>query len=316
MKSSYHLPARYLKCVMISLATLVFISCEHRELCYDHTHWLDLRLEFDWTKEPDATPRTMVVYLFPKDGGEPQRYEMATIKGSIVRAPAGEYDAIAFNGETERLVERGTGFDNFVLTTMDEPLLAPLGRNQSNAPRPDGTEDEPVRSAAETVWSDKIEGVVIAPLVDGQKIRFTPIESTVTYKIKLVNTVNNSRSLELSAALSTMSESYNIGHQSPVGQNVTVPFQLLPSGPDSFEGEITLFGHCPDGNKKMHYLTVYTSNKYYYNYDVTSQIHDAPDPHRITIVIDGLKLPESSGTGMNPSVSDWTDIVDENINMN
>ena len=54
-------------------------ACEHRDLCYDHSHWTELKVEFDWSEAPDATPRTMVVYLFPRDGGLPRRYELTNV---------------------------------------------------------------------------------------------------------------------------------------------------------------------------------------------------------------------------------------------
>ena len=49
---------------------------------------------------------------------------------------------------------------------------------------------------------------------------------------------------------------------------------------------------------------------------MTEQVHGAPDPQNVHIVIDGLRLPDSSG-GMDTSVSDWDDsVIDTDINMN
>lgn len=53
--------------VWLIAAACLLAACSNRELCYDHTHWLDLRIEFDWSAEPDADPSAMVVYLFPTD---------------------------------------------------------------------------------------------------------------------------------------------------------------------------------------------------------------------------------------------------------
>lgn len=39
---------------------------------------------------------------------------------------------------------------------------------------------------------------------------------------------------------------------------------------------------------------------------VTPQIHGAADPHRVHIVLDGLRFTDDApGGGMNPSVDDW-----------
>ena len=53
----------------------------------------------------------------------------------------------------------------------------------------------------------------------------------------------------------------------------------------------------------------------YYEYDVTDQLHDVPDLHDITIVIDGIELPPPDGTGMLPNVSDWDDVINNDLDM-
>ena len=34
-------------------------SCEHKELCYGHTHTAKVNVVFDWKKAPDASPESM-----------------------------------------------------------------------------------------------------------------------------------------------------------------------------------------------------------------------------------------------------------------
>lgn len=48
MKSLSHL------IVGMLMAATIFLSaaCEHRDLCYDHSHWTDLKVEFDWSEAP------------------------------------------------------------------------------------------------------------------------------------------------------------------------------------------------------------------------------------------------------------------------
>ncbi|WP_295731527.1 DUF5119 domain-containing protein [uncultured Muribaculum sp.] len=296
----------------------VLTGCEHRELCYDHSHWVDLHIEFDWSDCPDADPHSMVTYLFPVDGGIPRCYEFGNINGGIVRAPAGAYNAVAFNGETETILETGDTFDSFMLTTDDEELLAPLGRGIEEAPRLELTRDQPVRKAPDKVWSARSENVYVAPGVRGQKIRFTPNEATVRYHVVIRLEDGIGRAPGVSAALSTLSEGYSPASAHPVGRHVTVPIALRIADASTLKGDVDLFGHCHDGTEgKLHVLSLYTSNKYYYNYDVTDQIHDAQNPHEVTIEIEGVKLPEvDTGGGMIPDINDWTDIIDTDINMN
>ncbi len=49
---------------MLPVAALMQ-GCEHKDLCYDHSHMTDLRVDFDWSAAPDAEPGTMVVHFFP-----------------------------------------------------------------------------------------------------------------------------------------------------------------------------------------------------------------------------------------------------------
>ena len=51
-------------------------------------------------------------------------------------------------------------------------------------------------------------------------------------------------------------------------------------------------------------------------FDVTDQVHNAPNKRRVHIVIDGLDLPEAftEGSGFDISVDDW-DVVETDINL-
>ena len=94
---------------------------------------------------------------------------------------------------------------------------------------------------------------------------------------------------------------------------MTIPFDAV-TGKDK-DGEKTVitgglltFGHKTGNN---HTLTVYAvladGSKWYYTYDVTDQIHSAPDPRNVHIVLDGLPLPKPivNGGGFQPEVEDW-----------
>ncbi len=303
------------------MAVAIFLpfSCEHRDLCYDHSHWTDLKVEFDWSMAPDATPRTMVVYLFPREGGMPRRYEITNVKnGAKIRVPSGEFDAVTFNGDTETLKEEGTTYANFVVTTANESLLAPMERNITNVPppRPDGTENDPVKQTPDKMWTGSVENISIVPLETPQPLRFTPKEATATYTIILKNAKNANTGIGVSVALTAMAESYSPSADVAVGRDVTIPIGLSVIDDTTLKGEVTVFGHCPVmKSERRHILTVYTSKMKYYEYDVTDQLHETPDPHYITIIIEGIELPAPDGTGMTPSVPDWDDVVNNDLDM-
>lgn len=300
-------------------AACLLAACSNRELCYDHTHWLDLRIEFDWSAEPDADPSAMVVYLFPTDRSQPpRRYELSEYGGINVRVPAGEYNAVTFNGETETLTEIGDSYESFMVSTHEQDLLSPMMRtNLNNAPRPVGTENQPVKTAPDKMWSGKLENISILPGVKGQSIRFTPTLSTSMVHIKLINVSGLDYDIELSAALSSVAESYHIAEQRHAGADVTMPMSLNIVDNSTITGEASIFGHCDvakGGTPKKHILTIYTSNKYYYTYDVTSQIHEAVDPANIEIVIDGFEV-HVAGAGVSQDVAGWDEVINEAIDM-
>ena len=56
------------------LAVLSLTSCEHKDLCHDSLHVVNVKVVFDWRKAPDAAPASMSLYLFPTHGGEALRY--------------------------------------------------------------------------------------------------------------------------------------------------------------------------------------------------------------------------------------------------
>ena len=64
------------------------------------------------------------------------------------------------------------------------------------------------------------------------------------------------------------------------------------------------------------YAVLADDSKWYYTYDVTDQIHNAPDPRNVHIVLDGLPLPKPivNGGGFKPTVKEWQ-TVDVDIQM-
>lgn len=89
-------------------ASLLLISCEHKDLCYDHSHTYRVQVVFDWRNTPGASPETMRLYLFPVDGGTSQAYEFTDYRGGYINVPAGGYRALCVNSDTESVLYRNT----------------------------------------------------------------------------------------------------------------------------------------------------------------------------------------------------------------
>ncbi len=299
--------------ISVAAAIMLAASCRHKDLCYDHTHMVDLRVDFDWSLAPSAEPSTMVLCLFPTDGGQGvRRVEFTDRAGGVIRIPAGSYRAVCHNGASAVLSSRGTTFDTYEIYTQETSLLSPMGiYSDRSTPSPT---DDPVREAPETLWSDSAEGLTVLPGVEGQRIGFKPSESTIDISLKIKGVENLTDEIELSAVLTGLAETYIPSAGRASGDPVMMPFALTRTGETELSGELCVFGHCPD-RIDIHKLTVYTSNKYYYNFDVTASMHEAEDPRHIEIVIEGLRLPDPDSAGMAPGIEDWVDEEREDIEM-
>ena len=95
---------------------------------------------------------------------------------------------------------------------------------------------------------------------------------------------------------------------------VTIPFDAAVSADKTLvTGSLLAFGHCPSVQNR-HRLTVYAvladQSRWYYTYDVTDQIHSAPNQRDVHIVLDGLPLPKPivNGGGFQPTVDEWQEV--------
>ena len=93
-------------------------------------------------------------------------------------------------------------------------------------------------------------------------------------------------------------------------ETVTLPFDMTSDRASNIYAEFYTFGY-PAASTAPQYLMVYAilndGKKYSFTYDVTAQIHEAPDPKNVHIVLDGLPLPKpiDNGGGFAPTVDDW-----------
>lgn len=301
-----------LAAIMLLPAVAVLQGCEHKELCYDHTHVTDLRVDFDWSAAPDADPSTMVAHFFRPDGSLYKRVEFGEASGGTVRLEAGKYMILFHNGALENVREDGSVYSDYVLTGISRALLAPMGRD-SNAPRPPHADNQPVMASPEPVWAGVCEAVEVLPKTEGQSVTLRPSAATAQYTVEIINVENLRESIDISAAITGMSPLYRLADGIHGGVAATLPLSVEKVDAHTLRAEFRAFGHCP-GEEQPHTFTIYTSDKVYFNYDISGQLHSAPDPTNVHIVLDGLRLPEA-GTGMTPDISGWTEVIEWDIPM-
>lgn len=295
------------------VSVLVFSSCEHKDLCYDHPHTVPFQVLFDWREAPEASPASMSLYLFPQQG-KSIRNEFTDAAGGELRAAYGRYDVLCVNSDTEvveyRNTERYETFEVTTRTTTLFPGLSSLGVRAPAPPMAPGTEDERIAAAPEMLWGDHFGGFELSR----QQLTLTlyPAVSVCSYTVEIRHAENLEHTTALSASLSGLSGGVLIGAGRLSEERVTVPFEVsVAEDQTTLTGELTVFGHCP-AEQTAHTLTVYAvlsdGSKWYYTYDVTDQIHSAPDQRNIHILLDGLPLPEPEPGGFNPSVGDWEEV--------
>lgn len=305
-------------CTISAAVLAVLTSCEHKELCYDHTPSVAVNVIFDWRNAPDATPRSMSCYLFPTDGGKVLRYEFTDRTGGVIRIPAGRYDALCLNSDTETINYRNTDREkSFEVTTRTTALLsdlASLGVHSSEAPRAGGTENERVVLSPDMLWSDHAESIELERTSVQQTVTFYPKVSVCRYTVEIRNADNLKYVSDISGSLSSLAGGLLAGKAETTEERVTIPFDATFSVEQHVvTGQLLAFGHCPSVQNRNQ-LTIYAvladQSRWYYTYDVTDQIHSAPNQRDVHIVLDGLPLPKPivNGGGFQPTVDEWQEI--------
>lgn len=300
---------------LLLLYLLSLTGCSQRELCYDHSHESPVLIEFDWSQAPGATPNTMVVWFFSTTSRESYRFELtgdgtATRSqfDSYIKVRPGTYSVLCHNGTTDNNSEEGGTFEEYRIVTYEDGVLSPMNRSDM-APLPGNADNEPVRAQASKLYAHTLdEPVFIDPGAGGDKhICFTPVEVTSVYDVTITGVKNLRDDTEASAVITGLAEGWNPASSRPTGMEVTVPFALNRYGEETLKGSLVTFGdNAPHGVR--HFLRVYTSYKYYYDFDVTDILHKAGNSRHIEINLNGLTLPpDNQGAGMSPGVNEWED---------
>lgn len=300
---------RTIYALAISLLACLFAACEHKELCYDHSHTADLQVVFDWRYAPEARPASMYLYLFPDQGGKPLLYEFTDREGGTATVPAGHYHALCLNSDTEFILYRNQdAYDRFEAYLTGGTFSRPV-------PRAEGTDMQGIRSTPDRLWSDHSDLMEVVADLPGQKLVLYPKLSVRRYTVEIRN-VENLKYLtrgEIFGSLTSMSGGMLLNADQPTDETVTLPFDMSSDGKSRIEAEFYTFGY-PSASTETQYLMVYAilddGQKYSFTYDVTSQIHEAPDPMNVHILLDGLPLPKpiDNGSGFVPEVEEWNTV--------
>ena len=303
-------------CVAALLLPLL-TACEHKDLCYEHPHSASVEVVFDWVNAPDAHPATMSLYLYPKDGSEPMRYEFTSREGGTIDVPVGIYDAICVNSDKEtHRIQNKERQETFEVTTGNtRSLRGALSTRSETAPLARGAEEERSVMEPEALWSDHAEQLDIRLEAGVQRIVLTPKPRVITCSVEVRNVENLRHVTAISASVTGMAGGWLPGIDELTDEKVTIPFEVRASeDKTTLTGSLSFFGHCPKEagtHKLMIYVLMSDGNTYFFEEDVTDQFHDpAQEPTHIVIVLDKLPLPKpiTGGGGLQPTVKEWQEV--------
>ena len=322
------------------ISTLIFGACNHKELCYHHPHQIKIKVEFNWQNAPDANPMGMCVFFYSKNDNYSRRVDFIGMQGGYVELAEGEYQIIAYNNDTESVLFAGTGkFGSHYAYTREGSVLEPaIGSTASHAPRAQGAEEERVRITPDKLWGCFLSDVKISSagveyscihnntIVENKEqiITLYPNDLVCHYSYEILNVSNLGHATLMCASLSGMAGKLSLSTLALDKECITLPLEANMNRADStITGEFLTFGHSLE-NDTPHNMLLYVwmdnGDKFYFGSDdpkfnVTEQIHNAPNPKRVHLIIDGLKLPKplQNGEGYKPTIDDWEEEFEDVI---
>ncbi len=294
-------------------------GCCHKEISDGWQEGYAVRILYDWHNDPEASPSGMTVWVYPRMGRSRQ-IELDGREGGVVTIPKGVHDIISCNSDarTARFVNTDAFSSHFVHTMETDLFESVNGRvGGSYAPRGRGAEGERVISPPDPVWGTRVAGVTVTA-GDTTRIVMEPTPLTCHYSVEIRNVSNLMDAEAMCACVTGLAAGVRLGDGELSDEPVTLPFAMTADRERGvITGEFLTFGHHPS-NKASHRLILYVwmsdGRRLCYGtegdrFDVTRQVDEAPDPRRVSIVVDGLDLPAGFTPGVfQPGASDWVEI--------
>lgn len=335
----YMKPLRHIGLVLLALLSGVLTSCEYKDLCYQHPHWVDVNVHFDWKNEPDAQPEGMTVLFYNMDdpASDPVRFDLPGRNGGTVNLMTGRYRAVAYNYDTDAILYRNTGtISTYEAYTRQSSIGEGTQMPYGDLPRGEGKDDEDIILAPNMLWGATHPGFEIemqdpvtydyvkegetAVTHNSYDITMEPGKRICQVTVNVHDVPNMKYTSNFAGALSSLSPSVFMESAAFGEGSVAQAFAFDKVDATTLQAKFYSFGHCSrlaENIVNTHYLSVYAllddETKWYYNIDVTDQVHDqVKNPNKYNIVIDIYDLPIpkpiTNGSGIKPTVDAWTNI--------
>lgn len=314
-----------------AMAAALTTACDHKELCFDHPHGAEVEVVFDWDRAPQAAPDGMTVYFYDLEDPQarPLRFDFAGRDGGTCRLPMSSYEAICVNADNEWARFTDThSLATFRAVTRQADLLEGMNARSETTPYAPGTSHQPCVVYPDDIFADTVPLTEIEDLETRYVVTFHPEDVLCHYTYEIRNITNLRSVRSFSGTLSGMSPELLLASRSHPGAHSIIPFGGNGDGPNRITGAFNVFGHLPGdpgrakakagdgGDHEDHHMMLYAvlrdGSGFSKPVDVTAQVHDAPDPRNVHIVIDGLEFPEVEGDGdFDISVNSWVEEIVE-----
>ena len=307
--------------LLLLITCLAFASCEYKDLCYDHNHWVNVRVMFDWSQCEEADPKGMTVLFYNQEvpGSEPVRYDLVGRDGEMVRLIPGVYRAVAYNYDTETILYQGMDeLSTLEGYTRNSSIEEGTQLTRSGMPRAVSTEQEPVILEPDILWGAVSEPFSLMMSDESVTITLHPTPRTIKVDIEIHNVPNLNYTGQFGGALSGLSPGVMMADGELADGVATQAFTCQVVDGNTLQMSVRIFGHCShrdEGDLEQHLLTIYAiladGTKWYHTIDVTDKMHnwgDNPDDEEeIHIYLDGLPVPKPivNGSGFQPTIDGW-----------
>lgn len=273
------------------------ISCEHKDLCYDHHHNGSLKVVFDWSKAEEPTGQNMELFLFPMGGGHPMHYQFYGTRGGMIDVPSGLYRAICVNNGTgaNRFTDESETFNDFTVTTRAD------SKSEDTILEPDILYSD--YSRIDIDIDDKTE----------QTLVMYPSQKTPRYTVIVKNVRNLGGAKTCRASLSSLSCGYLAVPDFPSDASHVQNFDMARAGETTLAGNVTIFGHrhneCHDHILKLQFV-LQDGKEFVCTADVSSRMSQLAQDGVMSgeIIVDmdiDIPKPISNGSGFQTTVDGW-----------
>lgn len=301
--------------ILMLSATALLTACHHKDLYYDEVELGDIRIVFDWRNAPDANPASMEVFLYDATTAKETRFNFQDRIGGTVELEAGQYLGLGINSDISTWAKTRNidNIETFEVYTGEVDELSAYSLDPASLPKARGAEDERIVSTPGMLWSGREDSIKVVNSLARKIITFYPKEDVCHYTVDVTNVKNIEyiQGVKIDGTISGMAEGYLHGKHKPTDTCVTMPFDLTVNSDDTgLHSEFLTFGESGE-TANNHILSLYIimsdGTKRHYTFDVTSQVHNAPDPQHVHIVVSGIELPQpvETGEGFVPEVNDW-----------